>query len=248
MTDIDAIALERSELSLLTHIVIKTRLGPFKQRDKRISACEQFWVFLYLHPILFFCFWSGSPRTPLEGATSLINAAVNPALAGVIGMYYKDCKDGYKSSVARYVVKGKRDNWRGGIPFINVFTFHLRCTPNGKRFSARSNCFPFREDSSYRRSFMCRKASSMQQNCQKISKMIFSPLGLMNSYWKCHCTFKTNIPGDLLKEITKERKSKLILQSRKMFLTLHCVTLSNVDCNIREKSENLFSISRSIII
>ena len=40
-------------------------------------------------------------KTPLEGATSVINAAVNPELAGVSGMYYKDCKDGYKTSVAK---------------------------------------------------------------------------------------------------------------------------------------------------
>ena len=42
-------------------------------------------------------------KTPLEGATSVINAAVNPELAGVSGMYYKDCKDGYKTSVAKYI-------------------------------------------------------------------------------------------------------------------------------------------------
>lgn len=43
----------------------------------------------------------GQMKTPLEGATSVINAAVNPELAGVSGMYYKDCKDGYKTSVAK---------------------------------------------------------------------------------------------------------------------------------------------------
>ena len=41
-------------------------------------------------------------RTPLEGANSVIYAAVNPELKGISGMYFKDCKDGYTTAAARY--------------------------------------------------------------------------------------------------------------------------------------------------
>ncbi|KAL4232903.1 hypothetical protein ACF0H5_007590 [Mactra antiquata] len=43
----------------------------------------------------------GKMKTPIEGATSIINAAVNPALTGVNGIYYYDCKSSYTTGTAR---------------------------------------------------------------------------------------------------------------------------------------------------
>lgn len=42
-------------------------------------------------------------KTPYEGAVAMINAAVNPELAGVSGVYYVDCKPAFTTSVAKYV-------------------------------------------------------------------------------------------------------------------------------------------------
>ena len=47
-------------------------------------------------------------RTPLEGANSIIYAAVNPDLKGVSGIYFKDCRDGYTTPASRYFFKGKK--------------------------------------------------------------------------------------------------------------------------------------------
>ena len=43
-------------------------------------------------------------RTPLEGANSIIYAAINPELNGVSGIYFKDCKDTYTTAAARYIM------------------------------------------------------------------------------------------------------------------------------------------------
>ena len=42
-------------------------------------------------------------RTPIEGANSVLYAAVHPDLKGVSGKYFKDCKDGYTTAAARCV-------------------------------------------------------------------------------------------------------------------------------------------------
>ena len=51
--------------------------------------------------ILFCSILPGQMKNPLEGATSVINGAVNPELAGISGMYYKDCKDSNKTATAK---------------------------------------------------------------------------------------------------------------------------------------------------
>ena len=42
-------------------------------------------------------------RTPIEGANSVLYAAVHPDLKDVSGKYLKDCKDGYTTAAARCV-------------------------------------------------------------------------------------------------------------------------------------------------
>ena len=43
----------------------------------------------------------GAMQKPIEGAKSVINAAINPDLKGVGGIYYKNCKDASTSGTSR---------------------------------------------------------------------------------------------------------------------------------------------------
>jgi len=45
--------------------------------------------------------FTGKLKTPYEGALSMLNAAVNPELEGVNGVYYTDCKPAYMTSTAK---------------------------------------------------------------------------------------------------------------------------------------------------
>ena len=62
--------------------------------------------------VTLFCEYSGTMRTPLEGANSIIYAAVNPELKGVSGIYFKDCKNGHTTATARYVWQYQSRNVR----------------------------------------------------------------------------------------------------------------------------------------
>lgn len=44
---------------------------------------------------------TGAVKNPMEGATTIINCAVNPALEHVGGVYYQDCQPASTTSVAR---------------------------------------------------------------------------------------------------------------------------------------------------
>ena len=56
-------------------------------------------------------------RTPIEGANSVLYAAVHPDLKGVSGKYFKDCKDGYTTAAARCVYMFK--------PAYNMYHIHI---------------------------------------------------------------------------------------------------------------------------
>ena len=43
----------------------------------------------------------GVTRSPLEGAKSIIYAAMAPDIKGISGIYFKDCKSGYTTRVSR---------------------------------------------------------------------------------------------------------------------------------------------------
>ncbi|KAK3596058.1 hypothetical protein CHS0354_012448, partial [Potamilus streckersoni] len=40
-------------------------------------------------------------KTPIDGALPIINAAVNPSLKGVGGVYFKSLEEGYSTAEAR---------------------------------------------------------------------------------------------------------------------------------------------------
>lgn len=74
----------------------------------------------------------GKMKTPVEGATSLINAAVTPILAGVSGMYFYDCKDNFKTATAQDVNK-QEALWRKTLDYLkNYITDEERVFLEGK--------------------------------------------------------------------------------------------------------------------
>lgn len=53
----------------------------------------------------------GAVKNPMDGATTIINCAVNPALESVGGVYYQDCQPASTTSVARlpyYFLNGNK--------------------------------------------------------------------------------------------------------------------------------------------
>lgn len=62
----------------------------------------------------------GVTRTPLQGATAMINAAVNPELAAISGRYYRDCKDSSKSATATNV-ENQELLWKKTLQFLERY-------------------------------------------------------------------------------------------------------------------------------
>ncbi|XP_045197973.1 retinol dehydrogenase 14-like [Mercenaria mercenaria] len=59
----------------------------------------------------------GVMRTPIQGATTIINSAVNPDLKSVSGVYFKDCQPASTTSVSRDEVK-QEELWNKTLEFL----------------------------------------------------------------------------------------------------------------------------------
>lgn len=59
----------------------------------------------------------GLMRTPLYGATTIINSAVNPELKSMSGVYFKDCQPASTTSVSRDEIK-QEELWNKTLEFL----------------------------------------------------------------------------------------------------------------------------------
>lgn len=64
--------------------------------------------------------FTGISRTPLEGANTILYAAIEPELKGVSGIYFKDCKSGYTQAAARDETK-QEEMWRQTMEFLKEY-------------------------------------------------------------------------------------------------------------------------------
>lgn len=62
----------------------------------------------------------GKVKSPIDGASSIINAAVNPELAGVSGRYYYNCTDGNHTSISKDVNK-QEALWKQTMEYLKDY-------------------------------------------------------------------------------------------------------------------------------